>query len=51
MTHMFGDLPGQDDDPVVYGANTNRLLSADVGVQRFTAMPRMTAVEVAIEPA
>jgi len=50
MTHAFGGLPG-DDDPLVHGVNTGRLISLDNELQPISAMPRMSAVPVTIEPA
>jgi anaerobic selenocysteine-containing dehydrogenase len=51
MTHAFGGLPGDDDDPRRYGANPTRLLSIDVDTQAISRMPRMTAVPVTLTPA
>lgn len=48
MTHCYGDLPGQDDDPRMFGANTGRLLSVDDDIESINAMPRMTAVPVSL---
>lgn len=50
LPHVFGDLPGNDDDPRVYGTNSGRLLSAVVDVQPVSGQPWMTAVPVSIEP-
>jgi anaerobic selenocysteine-containing dehydrogenase len=51
LTHGFGDLPGEDDDPFAQGANTNRLLSVADDLQAISAMPRMSAVPVTITAA
>jgi anaerobic selenocysteine-containing dehydrogenase len=51
MTHAFGGLPGDDDDPRRYGTNPTRLLSIDVDVQAINRMPRMSAVPVTLAPA
>jgi anaerobic selenocysteine-containing dehydrogenase len=51
MTHCYGALPGQDEDPRKYGANPARLLSHTDGRQTINAMPRMTAVPVSLRPA
>lgn len=50
MTHAFGGLPG-DDDPLIRGVNTGRLISLDNELQAISAMPRMSAVPVTIEAA
>jgi anaerobic selenocysteine-containing dehydrogenase len=51
MTHNFGGNPGEDEDPRVDGANTNRLLRNDVEYDRYTGQPRMGALPVAVVPA
>jgi anaerobic selenocysteine-containing dehydrogenase len=48
MSHGFGGCPGEDEDPRVVGANTNRLLQTDVGYDPVTGMPRMGCVPVAV---
>jgi hypothetical protein len=48
MTHAFGGMPGDDDDPRRYGTNPARLLSIDVETQAINRMPRMSAVPVAL---
>jgi anaerobic selenocysteine-containing dehydrogenase len=48
MTHGFGGMPGDDDDPHRYGTNPARLLSIDVETQAINRMPRMSAVPVAL---
>jgi anaerobic selenocysteine-containing dehydrogenase len=48
MTHGYGDLPGEDDDPRRFGANPARLLGSD-RVQPIVGMPWMTAVPVSLE--
>jgi anaerobic selenocysteine-containing dehydrogenase len=48
MTHAFGGLPGDDDDPRRFGTNTTRLLSIDVATQTINRMPRMSAVPVTL---
>jgi anaerobic selenocysteine-containing dehydrogenase len=50
MTHNFGGNPGEDEDPRVDGANTNRLLRTDVEYDRYTGIPRMGALPVAVVP-
>jgi anaerobic selenocysteine-containing dehydrogenase len=51
MSHGFGGNPGEDEDPRVDGANTNRLLRADVEFDSVTGIPRMGALPVAVVPA
>ena len=51
MSHGFGGIPGEDEDPRVDGANTNRLLRTDVEYDRYTGIPRMGALPVAVTPA
>ena len=48
MSHNFGGNPGDDEDPRVDGANTNRLLRTDVEYDRYTGIPRMGALPVAV---
>jgi len=50
MSHNFGGNPGEDEDPRVDGANTNRLLRTDVEFDRYTGIPRMGALPVAVVP-
>jgi hypothetical protein len=45
MTHCYGDLPGQDDDP---HATTRHVSSLDHDTETINAMPRMTAVGVSV---
>ncbi|MET0627965.1 MAG: molybdopterin-dependent oxidoreductase [Acidimicrobiia bacterium] len=47
MTHGFGGLPG-DDDPLLHGASTTRLLSLSSGAQSINAMPHMSAIPVSL---
>ena len=50
LTHCYGDLPGNDDDPRVFGTNPNRLVSAVDQRQAINAMPRFSAIPVTIIP-
>jgi len=50
MSHGFGGVPGEAEDPRVDGANTNRLLRTDVEFDRYTGIPRMGALPVAVVP-
>jgi anaerobic selenocysteine-containing dehydrogenase len=47
MSHSWGGLPG-DDESAFPGACTNRLISSDRNIEAVNAMPRMTAIPVAI---
>jgi anaerobic selenocysteine-containing dehydrogenase len=51
MSHNFGGNPGDDEDPLVEGGNTNRLLRTDLEYDRYTGQPRMGALPVAVIPA
>ena len=46
ITHCYGSLPGDDDDPRQYGANPGRLLSLTEHRQPISLMPWMSAVPV-----
>jgi len=48
MSHNFGGNPGENEDPRIDGANTNRLLRNDVEFDRYTGQPRMGALPVAV---
>jgi hypothetical protein len=50
MAHGFGGLPGDDHRFREVGSNTGRLLNTEVDFDRFTGMPRMGNVPVAVEP-
>jgi anaerobic selenocysteine-containing dehydrogenase len=50
MSHGFGGIPGEDEDPRVDGANTNRLVRTDVEFDKYTGIPRMGALPVAVVP-
>jgi anaerobic selenocysteine-containing dehydrogenase len=50
MSHGFGGIPDEDEDPRVDGANTNRLVRTDVEFDRYTGIPRMGALPVAVAP-
>jgi len=49
MTHNFGGLPGEDDDPTVGGTSSSRLLSLTEDGQKISHMPWMSAIPVTIE--
>ena len=48
ITHGYGALPGDDDDPRRYGANPARLLSLTDHRQPVSLMPWMSAVPVTV---
>ena len=48
MTHSFGDVPGGETDVRKVGSNTSLLTVVDRDYDRFTGMPRMSNVPVAI---
>jgi hypothetical protein len=48
ISHGFGRNPDEAEDPRLDGANTNRLLRADVDFDPITGMPRMGAIPVAV---
>jgi anaerobic selenocysteine-containing dehydrogenase len=50
ITHCYGGLPGEDDDPRQYGANPARLLSLTEHRQPISQMPWMSAVPVSATP-
>ncbi len=50
ISHNFGGNPGDDEDPRVDGGNTNRLFRNDVEYDRYTGIPRMGALPVAVVP-
>ena len=51
MSHTFGALPGEPEDPRAVGANTGRLLQADRDLDRYSGQPRMSNVAVDVRPA
>jgi anaerobic selenocysteine-containing dehydrogenase len=50
MTHAFGDVPGGESDVRKVGSNTSLLTRVDRDFDRFTGMPRMSNVAVALRP-
>jgi anaerobic selenocysteine-containing dehydrogenase len=50
MTHAFGDGPGGETDIRKVGSNTSLLTRVDRDYDRFTGMPRMSNVAVAVRP-
>ena len=49
MSHCYGGLPGEDEDPQV-GACTNRLIDARRHHQAINAMPTMSGLPVRVIP-
>ena len=47
MTHAWGAAP-EDDDPLGLGANTGRLTAVDQDYDRFSGIPRMSAIPVQV---
>jgi anaerobic selenocysteine-containing dehydrogenase len=48
MTHSFGDLPGREREVRKIGSNTSQLTSVETDYDRYTGMPRMSDVPVAV---
>jgi anaerobic selenocysteine-containing dehydrogenase len=48
MPHCWGTSPDEPDEPHTRGASTSRLVSSDRGLERYTAMPRMSALPVEV---
>jgi anaerobic selenocysteine-containing dehydrogenase len=48
MTHAWGGNPGRDEDPFLLGSNTGRLTAIDQDYDRYTGIPRMSNIPVAI---
>jgi anaerobic selenocysteine-containing dehydrogenase len=48
MSHSFGGNPGEQEDPTIDGANTNRLLRNDSTYDPVTGQPAMGAIAVSI---
>jgi anaerobic selenocysteine-containing dehydrogenase len=46
MTHCYGGLPGDDEDPLVVGGSTSRLLSIDSRYDRYSGQPLMSNIPV-----
>ncbi len=51
MTHSWGDVPERDAEVRAIGANTGRLTSVETDYERYTGLPRMSNIPVAISPA
>ena len=50
ITHGFGRNLGEPGDPRRDGANVNRLTHVEDGVDRWTGMPRLGGIAVAVRP-
>jgi anaerobic selenocysteine-containing dehydrogenase len=48
MAHGFGDAPGHDEDVYRGGSNTGRLTDSTVDFERYTGLPRMSAIPVKV---
>ena len=48
MTHAFGDLPGLNLDVRKHGSNTSQLTSVEDDYDRYSGIPRMSAVPVQV---
>jgi anaerobic selenocysteine-containing dehydrogenase len=48
MTHAYGRLPSEQADHRRHGSNTGRLLSVDHDFDRYSGIPRMSAVPVSV---
>jgi anaerobic selenocysteine-containing dehydrogenase len=51
MSHSFGDIPGSDSDFRLVGSNTSLLTSVQDDYDRYSGIPRMSAVPVRLERA
>ena len=51
MTHSWGDAPERDAEVRTIGANTGRLSAVDLEYERYTGLPRMSNIPVAISRA
>jgi anaerobic selenocysteine-containing dehydrogenase len=50
ITHGFGRNPGDASDPRRDGANVNLLTRMDDDYERYTGLPRMGALPIAVTP-
>lgn len=48
MAHGFGEAPGYDGDVRALGSNTGRLTNSTFDFERYTGMPRMSAIPVGV---
>jgi anaerobic selenocysteine-containing dehydrogenase len=51
ISHAFGGLPDEDEDPRQVGSNTSLLTSVEDDYDRYSGIPRMSAVPVRVDPA
>jgi hypothetical protein len=51
MTHSWGDVPERDAEVRTIGANTGRLSSVESDYERYTGLPRMSNIPVAVSRA
>jgi hypothetical protein len=50
MAHCYGSLPGEDQPVEDVGSNTNKLVFDDIGIERYSGMPRMSNIPVDVRP-
>ena len=50
MTHCWGDMPGNDDDPTIHGSCTSRLSADDRDFDPYTGIPIMSSIPVNVAP-
>ena len=50
MSHAFGDLPRDDADVRLEGSNTSQLISVEDDFDRWSGIPRMSALPVSVRP-
>ena len=51
MSHAFGDAPERDGEFREIGSTTGRLVDGEREFDRFTGIPRMSAIPVSVERA
>ena len=49
MTHCFGDAPDEGGDVRSIGSNTGRLTPVERDYDRYTGIPRMSAIPVNVQ--
>ncbi|KQX19125.1 hypothetical protein ASD39_14385 [Sphingomonas sp. Root50] len=49
MSHCWGGLPGDVEDPWLTGGSTSRLVTHDVEFDEFSGIPRMSGIPVRLE--
>nr|WP_158511218.1 molybdopterin-dependent oxidoreductase [Sphingobium sp. MI1205] len=51
MSHAWGGAPDEPDQPAIHGTSTSRLCFTDRDYDRYSGIPLMSAIPVAISPA